>query len=520
MSVNLEKNKIKSDKVFSMQFASINAESDVIVPDVKPDIAKVLQISGDAFIQQQNVQQDKVHIQGVVRLNILYVPDSEMLSGVRSMSTVQDFNHVVSIVGAKPEMKLASEAEVENISYSLINSRKINIRSRVGISIKLSEPVEMDIPIGISCDTPVQFRKSKIKLMPYLEDTEREMVLRQQLEVPSGKGDMAEILKICARPQNMRISSENGQVKIWGDMDISTLYCSMDESSPVMFMQHSVPIDEVVEGDFKENSDDLEGEFKVAEVYSEIRPDGDGDNRVLGVEVVLKVILRCGAVSDIEIIDDAYSLTSDTEVVRKSYKTEQLTDRFSAEETAKVSAEIPDYLPEISQICDTSFCVNVDNVNIENNKITVYGTYVIRMIYLSENSDTPVSGFEHTSDFEHSFETPFVDLDCACDAQAEAQYVGYTITSSRDVEFRLKSNISVKLFKTGEIALIDKINLLEDDLETEKCPSIIIYFVQKGDTLWNIAKRYKTTVDRIVSDNDLNGENISVGQQLKIIRCS
>lgn len=520
MSVILEKEKVKSDKVFSMQFTSINAESDAIVPDVKPDIARILQISGDAIINQQNVQQDKVYIQGVVKLNILYIPDSEMLKGVRSMTTVQDFSRVVSIVGATPEMKLSSEAEIENISYSLINSRKINIRTRIGVSIKLCEQVELDIPVGISCDTPVRFRKSKIKLMPYSEDIEREIVLRQQLEVPSGKEDMAEILKLCARPQNMKISIENGQARVLGDMDISTLYCAMDESKPVMFMQHCIPIDEALEGNFNDELADVAGEFKVSEVYGEIRPDSDGDSRVLGVEAVLKVVLHSGAVLDAEIIDDAYFLKGDTELARKTYKTERLTDSLSSENTAKVSAEIPDYLPEISQICDTSFCVNVNNISVEDGKTTVYGAYVIRMIYLSENSDTPISGYEHTSEFEHTFDTPNADCSCACDARAEPDYVGYTISSARNVEFRLKSNISLKLFKTGEMDLIDDIKLVEESGEKEKCPSIIIYFVQKGDTLWNIAKRYKTTVDRIMSDNSLTDENLNMGKQLRIIRCS
>ena len=47
--------------------------------------------------------------------------------------------------------------------------------------------------------------------------------------------------------------------------------------------------------------------------------------------------------------------------------------------------------------------------------------------------------------------------------------------------------------------------------------SYIIYFVQPGDTLWNIAKRYKTTVDDIVAASGItNPDKLRVGQKIRL----
>ncbi len=43
-----------------------------------------------------------------------------------------------------------------------------------------------------------------------------------------------------------------------------------------------------------------------------------------------------------------------------------------------------------------------------------------------------------------------------------------------------------------------------------------VHFVRKGDTLFSIAKTYGTTVDRLKQLNQLNGDNISIGQDLVI----
>ena len=58
-----------------------------------------------------------------------------------------------------------------------------------------------------------------------------------------------------------------------------------------------------------------------------------------------------------------------------------------------------------------------------------------------------------------------------------------------------------------------------DDSEGNGMLSYIIYFVQKGDTLWNIAKRYKTTVEDILNDNDIpDPDNINVGQKIRLVK--
>ena len=47
---------------------------------------------------------------------------------------------------------------------------------------------------------------------------------------------------------------------------------------------------------------------------------------------------------------------------------------------------------------------------------------------------------------------------------------------------------------------------------------MIVYFVQKGDTLWNIAKRYHTSVDAIKAANNLESDLIKPGQRIFIFR--
>ncbi|MDY2588446.1 glucosaminidase domain-containing protein [Winogradskyella aquimaris] len=77
------------------------------------------------------------------------------------------------------------------------------------------------------------------------------------------------------------------------------------------------------------------------------------------------------------------------------------------------------------------------------------------------------------------------------------------------------------------ISLIERYQLYEYDQEvlssSDKSIDIVrvnsgttIHIVAKGDTLYSLSKRYNTTVDAIISMNNLSSNTLAIGQELKI----
>lgn len=67
------------------------------------------------------------------------------------------------------------------------------------------------------------------------------------------------------------------------------------------------------------------------------------------------------------------------------------------------------------------------------------------------------------------------------------------------------NNLSSNILSIGQKLLVT------DELQEEG-----VYTVQKGDTLYSIAKKYNTTVDKLMSMNNLNTNMLSIGQKLVI----
>ena len=54
--------------------------------------------------------------------------------------------------------------------------------------------------------------------------------------------------------------------------------------------------------------------------------------------------------------------------------------------------------------------------------------------------------------------------------------------------------------------------------ELENRPGIVGYFVKNGDTLWNLAKKYNTTVENIKEVNHMEKEDVNKGDKILIFK--
>ena len=75
------------------------------------------------------------------------------------------------------------------------------------------------------------------------------------------------------------------------------------------------------------------------------------------------------------------------------------------------------------------------------------------------------------------------------------------------------NNLKSTSLSIGQVIRIPEKYTPPDDMVI---PTYVNYTVKKGDNLYSIAKKYNTTVDAIVKDNNLKNTNLSIGQNLKI----
>ena len=102
--------------------------------------------------------------------------------------------------------------------------------------------------------------------------------------------------------------------------------------------------------------------------------------------------------------------------------------------------------------------------------------------------------------------------------KTETENVTFDLLSGREIELRVTVITDVYVYSKTDCSLISNAETVERPKDYFNClSSVVIYTVQKGDSLWTIAKKYNTTVNDILSANSIeHKDEIVPGQKIRI----
>lgn len=93
------------------------------------------------------------------------------------------------------------------------------------------------------------------------------------------------------------------------------------------------------------------------------------------------------------------------------------------------------------------------------------------------------------------------------------------MVSSGELEVKAVIQVHALVFARRNLSCITEITESPLDLDAVKAlPGFLLYVAQPSDTLWDVAKAYRTTTERICELNSLASEDLRPGQKLILVK--
>ena len=120
--------------------------------------------------------------------------------------------------------------------------------------------------------------------------------------------------------------------------------------------------------------------------------------------------------------------------------------------------------------------------------------------------------------FELNTENRQNNVNVNVDYEIFLKEIKYDFKSNGDVQIEALLEINTKISRNINMNIIDNIKIEDiNDRANEDYDSLILYIVRPGDTLWQIAKKFNSTVEEIARMNGIEDTNkIDVGKKLYI----
>ena len=484
---------------------SVLLEGDVVIPDNCPDITEILCADAKVKVTNTDCKNQKATITGVVEFTALYMPDAENAE-IKCMSHNFDFSTALD-VNALDGAEISAKANAEHIGFTLVNSRKLSAKVMLGIKACVYQDKCYEPIIELSGDDVEKVEKKYSIYIPMSENC-TQIEVNDLLTVPDDMADIAEILKIDAWVTSGDVRVMSGKAMVQGEIHLNTLYTAADERGSISCVQHTVPFTEIVEAPGADEQSVVNISFDVLKVNSSIKGDLNGNTKIISVESVICAYVKVSKTVSQMIVDDCYFLDGATQARRENMKICEYITSENTRITSRQAVELPKNV-KIKEVISCLANPILQDAKWENGIAKITGNLVVYLIYRDEAENVRCAVTENEINWEKAIKEP-------CDVEAVLSMESVSANVDENTP-QILANISLymKALKSRDVSILTELDKKEDETKSTQ-PSLVVYFAKKGDTVWDVAKKYRTKSERIKEANGLETEKIDQGRRLLI----
>ena len=494
MELETTRENIIVNKLINQKKETIIVEGDIIVPDVKPDVLSIINTTGTVCICKKETLDEKIKLEGNINLNIIYLADAQT-DFIRSLNTILDFTKIIDINKCKSKMNLRNNIHIKNIECKILNGRKINIKVILEADVSIFSNEDINILKDINNNQNIQILNSNVSINNLIGTGCCRATAKDTIEVPNGD-ILEEILKTSININNKETKVSYNKVLIKADSNVKIMY--LTDQQQIKVINSTIPIMGFIDISNISESDILSCEYEIKNIIIKIN-----SNEKNSIYVEIEFEINCDAMNTInlELIQDMYLPTKELQFSMKEIST--ISNKKQIKKIYSIKNDI--LIPEISNgvLYDVDIIPNLSNTSNLNGKIVYDGDLELNFIFAKEVDNGRLETINYKMPFTFEIENEEITSNKIINTNLNIVDSEFNIVtnSAGTINFRIELEFETDMYSNANINLIDKINVNENEIKD--IPSMIIYIVKKEDTMWNIAKKYRTTTEEIVNINNL-----------------
>lgn len=502
--MDFETEKICLNQIICSKKESFSAEDNIIIPDIKPDILSTVDSCGNIYIYKKEIVNGKLKIDGGIQVYIMYLADNEQ-NNIRGLHTVIDFSKNIEIENLLQDMDCNCILNIKNIECKILNGRKINVKVNLDVDVEVCSNKEKEFVKTINDIDRIQMISDSIKINTLKGKGETIAIAKDTITI---EDNLADILGSEISVKNKDIKISYNKVLSKADAYIEILYLTEEEKIKTVAAQ--IPIMGFIDIPNISDKEICDTNYEIRNIN--IKPNNVEDHSIY---IEIEFLIRCNAYEDKEInlIQDLYSPEKEIEMNQENANLIQ--NKSYIKECCNIQEKINISEIKNGKIFYIRATPNIIKENILNNSITYEAEIVLNILYES-NITNRMEVKEQKIAFTHSVSSDQINKNTNVNTTIEIESKDFICMPDNTIDIKINVNFLINLYTKNNVNIVNNITIKENSDNNKSC-SIVIYFVKEGDTLWKIAKKFKSTVEDIANINDITDvDKINIGDQLYI----
>lgn len=506
MSIELTRTDIGMTEMLYDNFAEQGIDCDISLPDYCPDIMRILRCSVTNSITNSKISGDRATVDGNAKIRIVYADDK---NGIYCYEQDYPFSKYAELSDSYDGAVLCTSAKTEYANCRAVSKKRIDIHGVVSIRFRIFG-IKRDSVITDAEGDGIQLKRNRVTTDNAVAVVMKKFQLLQTEEADGG--EIGKIFYACASPILTETKIIKGKILLKGEAVLKVMYCSGGKENESVCVNYNLPFSEIVDIENIDDSCKVSVNFNVDQVQAEPKTDNDGEYKYLNLGCDICAVVTAYKSEELCVIADAYSTQKEIDAKYKTTSFTQILQNLNDSIICRESIDLSSMNPQriyaaIAQSPEAKCCFDSD-------KMTVRGKIPLKFILIDGEG---VPAFcEREAEFEYSRSVDAKGGNLHCDPSLFLTGYSCSLTNDGRAEFKAEMNISADITETCECRTLVSLKASENAEIKKRHSALVICFCNGGEKVWDIARKYNTTVEDIMSENELTSEEIGEKRMLMI----
>lgn len=484
--------------------AEQGVEFDYVLPDFYPDIFRILKCSLSPKVTSYNVAGDKLNCDGVVYIKVLYLCENSCK--IHCVDQRMTFSKSIDL-GKNVEDNNPQVTIIPKVDYSncrAISERRLDIRGAISCKIKVCATRSSEILAEVE-GSGIQSKTESLTYSGKKLNCKKQFTTREDIEVSTSGEGISNVLHFEAVAIVTDFKIIPGKVVVKGEAQIKALYTVKgDDDEGAEVMEASIPLSQIIDVEGITDEHITVVDIQITNSDLSVKRDDSEAGKIFNAEIVCECTVTAQKEEKAEVISDVYSVDYETEFSKGVIKLESLPQVVSQPITQRAGIEITD--GELETAYDSWAEIINSSCKAKSEKEVVV-TAQLNCQLLGKLSDGTVVFIEKQIPIEAVVETGEITPETNIDYLLRITSVSFNVVSGNMVDLRVQLNLRCNLFKVKSVEVIDNVNVLKDKpKERNNEFALRLYYASSGEDLWTIAKHYNTSIDAILTENEIDDQ--------------
>lgn len=502
----------------SQATSQITVEDDINLSETYPDLEKIILEEGEIKIDEVKANEEHVLIRGHMDVEILYITDDRdyVISKMNGSVAFEERMYLEQAISAVP---VQVDSCIEDLSIGIVNSRKLSVRAVVMLKAKQQVLEDMEICTQPNTEMAVEYRSVPLEYTQIAVCKKDIHRIRQEIELPAKMPNLFRMIWHRIRVCGLEFCAKEGVIELRGELDGYFMYEGEGEDRPIRFFEQKMEF----RGSIEENNCHehmlMDIESKLGSIDVEIKPDFDGEERMLSIEAVLDLEIKLYQKEKLMMLSDLYSPKMEVEVIKQNNEIKMLAmSNYGKCRTNGKVKPLGNHKPILQLLCAYGTPILEESVCIDDT-IKMNGYVAVKCLYVTNDDRVPYDAVSGKIPFTYEMDAKGKHDTSETDITVELDHIQATMEDGETIMVAMSLNIKVDVYETKQIeVLTDVVTRPINPAKLKKLPQMIIYYAKEGEDLWKVGKQFYISVKELKEMNHLEKEECYKGQKIIVIR--